>query len=92
MLSSHGGRHQIKVSFAEALEQEWLTRLDGVELAESNDRKTWTLSTPDPESLRKQLMGLSLQHNLNIVSLQTEHKNLEDIFRNLTKGDGDPTS
>lgn len=92
MLSSHGGRHQIKVSFAEALEQEWLTRLDGVELAESNDRKTWSLSTPDPESLRKQLMGLSLQHNLNIVSLQTEHKNLEDIFRNLTKGDGESTS
>ena len=91
-LSSHGGRHQIKVSFAEALEQEWLTRLDGVELAESNDRKTWTLSTPDPESLRKQLMGLSLQHNLNIVSLQTEHKNLEDIFRNLTRGDGESTS
>ena len=91
-LSSQGGRHQIKVSFAEALEQEWLTRLDGVELAESNDRKTWTLSTPDPESLRKQLMGLSLQHNLNIVSLQTEHKNLEDIFRNLTRGDGESTS
>lgn len=91
-LSSTGGGHQIRVSFAEALEQEWLTRLEGVTLAESNDRKTWTLSTPDPESLRKQLMGLSLQHNLNIVSLQTEHKNLEDIFRNLTRGDGESTS
>jgi ABC-2 type transport system ATP-binding protein len=92
MLGSHGGRHQIRVSFAEALEQEWLLRLEGLEQAESNDRKTWTLSTPDPESLRKQLMGLSLQHNLNIVSLQTEHKNLEDIFRNLTRGDGDSAS
>jgi ABC-2 type transport system ATP-binding protein len=91
-LSTHTGNHQIRVSFAEALEQEWLTRLEGVELAESNDRKTWTLSTPDPENLRRQLMGLSLQHNLNIVSLQTEHKNLEDIFRNLTRGPGESTS
>jgi ABC-2 type transport system ATP-binding protein len=85
-------RQQVRVSFAEALEQEWLTRLEGVEQADSTDRKTWTLSTPDPENLRKQLLGLALQHNLNIVSLQTEHKNLEDIFRNLTRGDRGSTS
>jgi ABC-2 type transport system ATP-binding protein len=85
-------RQQVRVSFAEALEQEWLTRLDGVEQADSTDRKTWTLTTPAPENLRKQLLGLALQHNLNIVSLQTEHKNLEDIFRNLTREDGGSTS
>jgi ABC-2 type transport system ATP-binding protein len=29
-------------------------------------------------------MELSLQHNLNIVSLQSESGSLEDIFRDLT--------
>jgi len=27
---------------------------------------------------------LSLQHNLNIVSLQSENQSLEDVFRSLT--------
>jgi ABC-2 type transport system ATP-binding protein len=29
-------------------------------------------------------MELALQHNLNIVSLQTESLNLEEVFRSLT--------
>jgi ABC-2 type transport system ATP-binding protein len=91
-LRGQESRQQVRVAFAEALEQEWLTRLDDVEQADSPDKKTWTLATSNPENLRKQLLGLALQHNLNIVSLQTEHKNLEDIFRSLTRGDGESTS
>jgi ABC-2 type transport system ATP-binding protein len=34
--------------------------------------------------VRKQLLELSLQHNLNIVSLQSESKSLEEVFRLLT--------
>lgn len=42
------------------------------------------LSTKNPESIRKQLMELSLQNNWNIVSLQSESNSLEEVFRNLT--------
>jgi ABC-2 type transport system ATP-binding protein len=38
----------------------------------------------DMTEIRKQLMELSLQNNLNIVSLQTESSSLEEVFRNLT--------
>jgi len=34
--------------------------------------------------LSKELMGFALQHNLNIVSLHTQTRRLEDIFRDLT--------
>jgi ABC-2 type transport system ATP-binding protein len=55
----------------------------------SGIRKTsdyeWELEAADPELLKKQLLTLSLQNNWNIVSLQSENRSLEDIFRGLTK-------
>jgi ABC-2 type transport system ATP-binding protein len=45
----------------------------------------WELEAEDPELLKKQLLSLSLQNNWNIVSLQSENRSLEDIFRGLTK-------
>jgi ABC-2 type transport system ATP-binding protein len=45
----------------------------------------WELEATDTERLKKQLLSLSLQNNWNIVSLQSENRSLEDIFRGLTK-------
>jgi ABC-2 type transport system ATP-binding protein len=44
----------------------------------------WQLATDNAESLRRQLLELALQNNLNIVSLQSENLSLENVFRNLT--------
>ncbi len=74
----------IKVSFREALEAEWLQRLPGAGAVNKIDTYTWQLETTNEEMLRRQLMELTLQHNLNIVSLQTGSNNLEEIFRSLT--------
>ncbi|MEO6731903.1 MAG: gliding motility-associated ABC transporter ATP-binding subunit GldA [Ferruginibacter sp.] len=55
--------------------------------AERQDGQVQTnykLQTSDPDSVRKQLMELSLKNNLNIVSLQNQGNSLEDIFRSLT--------
>jgi len=51
---------------------------------EGSDSKDFKLKTSNPESVRKQLMELSLKHNLNIVSLQSETQSLEEVFRELT--------
>jgi ABC-2 type transport system ATP-binding protein len=48
------------------------------------DANTWTLETDEPEAVRKQLLQLSVEQNLNIVSLQSENQRLEEIFRQLT--------
>jgi len=42
------------------------------------------LLTDAPDEVKKQLLELALQNNLNIVSLQSENQRLEDIFRSLT--------
>jgi ABC-2 type transport system ATP-binding protein len=44
----------------------------------------WELETTDPAEAKKQLLNLSLQNNLNIVSLQSGNQSLEEVFRNLT--------
>jgi ABC-2 type transport system ATP-binding protein len=75
---------QVRVSFKESLEEEWLKRLPAVVSAQKKDSHTWLLDTGDPDALNKQVMELALQHNLNIVSLHSESRNLEEVFRDLT--------
>lgn len=83
-LSNVNSDKHIRVSFRESLESEWLSRLPAVSTADKKDANTWLLGTADPEALNKQLMEMALQHNLNIVSLQSESRNLEEVFRDLT--------
>lgn len=46
---------------------------------------TFRIQTNDAESLRKQILQLSIDNNLNIISLQNESNSLEAIFRTLTQ-------
>lgn len=76
--------NQVLVTFKEPLEAEWLRRLDGVQAVTRQDAYSWRIETEDAGAVRRQLLQLALQHNLNIVSLQSEKGSLEEIFRQLT--------
>lgn len=75
----------VKVSFKESIENKWLEQLPAAKSVNKIDANNWQLATDHPERLRKQIFELSLQHNLNIVSLQSESQSLEDVFRSLTQ-------
>lgn len=77
----------IKVTFREAIEPGWLQQLTGAEKIEKADAFSWRIISNDENRIRKQILELSLLHNLNIVSLQTEGGSLEEIFRTLTATD-----
>ncbi len=79
--------NQVKVQFKEPLERKQLENLTAVKSITQTDTYHWQLATEDPELLRKQIIELSLQHNLNIVSLHSESLSLEEIFRTLTATD-----
>lgn len=83
-LQRQSATNLVRVQFKEALEAEWLRRLPGVASVNKVDMHTWTLETENPETVRKQVVQLSLEHNLNIVSLQSHSQSLEDVFRQLT--------
>ena len=74
----------VKVRFNEAVDEKLLRALPAVSAAHESDARSWTLETSDPETVRRQLLQLALQHNLNIVSLQNENQSLEEVFRALT--------
>jgi ABC-2 type transport system ATP-binding protein len=78
----------IRVSFREDLDQQLLNNLPAAQTVTKLDANNWQLTTDDSDQLRKQIMELSLQHNLNIVSLQSENQSLEDVFRTLTNANG----
>ena len=85
-LQSTSTRNLVRVSFKEALESEWLKRMPASKFVNKTDAQSWAIETDEPEALRKQILEMSLQHNLNIVSLHSENVSLEEVFRDLTAG------
>jgi ABC-2 type transport system ATP-binding protein len=83
-LRSQNSSNTVKVSFKEPLEAEWLEQLKKVKAVHKLSVREWELQTEEPDVVKKQLLELALQNNWNIVSLQSEHQSLEDIFRHLT--------
>jgi len=75
----------IKVVLKESVTPDQFNGLDQLRGVRKTSDYEWELEGADPELLKKQLLSLSLQNNWNIVSLQSENRSLEDIFRGLTK-------
>lgn len=84
------GSHVVIVQFKEAIDKHLLGNIKEVSAIEqpgnsSLKSDSYRIQTTNPEAVRKQILELSLQHNLNIVSLQSESQSLEEVFRTLTK-------
>jgi ABC-2 type transport system ATP-binding protein len=82
---SSSASNTVKVSFKESIDKSWLEQLSAARSVDKIDANNWQLATDNPEQLRKQIFELSLLHNLNIVSLQSDSQSLEDVFRSLTQ-------
>jgi ABC-2 type transport system ATP-binding protein len=75
----------IRVQFKEALEAQWLERaVTSLKELQKINAFEWQLEAADPVEAKKQLLALSVEQNLNIVSLQSSDQSLEDVFRSLT--------
>jgi ABC-2 type transport system ATP-binding protein len=70
----------------EPIEAEWLKNMASATKITGVDGLSWQVEGQNVNYLKKQLLEISLQHNLNIVSLQTAGGSLEEIFRELTQG------
>ena len=81
---SNKAHHTVIVQFAENIDINILAAIEGVQKAEEEKAFLFKLQTSHPENVKKHLLKLSLQNNLNILSLQSESKSLEEVFRNLT--------
>lgn len=76
--------HIVIVHFKEVIDKDQLAGMKQVSKMEKADNNLFKLHTSDPEAVRKQILELALQQQLNIISLQSESRSLEDVFRSLT--------
>ncbi len=76
--------NSVRVVFKETLEPQWLERLNGVQSVNRISPNEWELVCVNVNDVKRLLLELSLQHNLNIVSLQNSEQSLEEVFRTLT--------
>lgn len=74
----------IIVQFDGPAQKEWLQTITSVLSIEPLENNKWLIRSNLPNETRNQILQLSLQHNLNIVSLHSETNSLEQIFKNLT--------
>ncbi|MET0393726.1 MAG: gliding motility-associated ABC transporter ATP-binding subunit GldA [Chitinophagaceae bacterium] len=83
-LQGGASSNTVTISFKEPVEPALLQSLPAAASVTKTDTNNWQLVTDNPELLRKQLLALALERNLNILSLHSENQSLEEVFRNLT--------
>ena len=81
---SNEAYHIVIVQFSGKVDPQVLLNLNDVQSVEEESASVFKIQASDPENVKRQLLKLSLENNLNIISLQSETKSLENIFRNLT--------
>jgi ABC-2 type transport system ATP-binding protein len=73
----------VVVHFKENIDPEIFADLPQTKII-SNNNNIFTLECSDAEKVKKQILQLSITHNLNILSIQSQSKNLEAVFKELT--------
>jgi len=74
----------VTVTFKTPVSAQLLQGLPAVINVQKISELEWQLATGNMDDARKQLLGLAVSQNLDIVSLGTKGDNLEEIFRELT--------
>jgi ABC-2 type transport system ATP-binding protein len=74
----------IRVIFKEIVEANLLQNLNNTLSVSKLNTNEWELVSSNVNDTKRLLLELSLQHNLNIVSLQSGEQSLEEVFRTLT--------
>ena len=84
-LQKSGDKQQsVTVEFKETIPAEWLERLHGVIKVKNVQYSMFNIQCSNAEAVKKQILQLAMDKNLNIVSLQSREQSLEDVFRSLT--------
>jgi ABC-2 type transport system ATP-binding protein len=83
-LQKNKTQETVIVEFRETVDENLLRGLSSATDLQKIGNSKFRIQNPDVQAVRKQILELALQHNLNIVSLQSESQSLEEVFRSLT--------
>lgn len=75
----------IKVTFDYKLEEQFIKRLPNITGYKNTLENNWVLTFNTSEDMRPVIFDFAQENGLKILGLNTENKNLESLFRELTK-------
>lgn len=75
----------IKVTFDYKLEEQFIKRLPNITAYKNTLENNWVLTFNSSEDMRPVIFDFAQENGLKILGLNTENKNLESLFRELTK-------
>lgn len=74
----------IHISFNRPVPSSLLESIRGIETVQAQNAQTFLITCNDADSIKKELLAMSLKEGLDISSLQTGSKSLETVFKSLT--------
>ncbi|APG65310.1 gliding motility-associated ABC transporter ATP-binding subunit GldA [Tenacibaculum todarodis] len=74
----------LNVMFDYKIEEQFLQRLPNVKTIKNNFDNSWLLTFSSDEDMRPKIFDFAQEHELKILELNSENKNLEKLFRELT--------
>ena len=74
----------LKVTFDYKIEEQFLQRLPNVKFVKNNFNNSWLITFSSEEDMRPKLFDFAKENGLKILELNSENKNLENLFRELT--------
>jgi len=74
----------IHISFNRPVPSSLLESIRGIETVQAQNAQTFLITCKDADSIKKELLAMSLKEGLDISSLQTGSKSLETVFKSLT--------
>ncbi|MEO6404245.1 MAG: gliding motility-associated ABC transporter ATP-binding subunit GldA [Ferruginibacter sp.] len=81
---SQGEVQSILVEFKGDVNADLLNNINAVKEVKSLGQHKFQLLCSDADAVKKQLLQFSLEHNLDVVSLQSQQQSLEAVFKSLT--------
>ena len=84
--STVGSQQSVTVEFKEEIDEALLRKLQGVTGVKNIQSSIFNLQCANAEEVKKEILRLAIDRNLNIVSLQSAEQSLEEVFRTLTTG------
>ncbi|MCH3884237.1 gliding motility-associated ABC transporter ATP-binding subunit GldA [Tenacibaculum aquimarinum] len=74
----------LNVMFDYKIEEQFFQRLPNVKTIKNNFDNSWLLTFSSEEDMRPKIFDFAQEHELKILELNSENKNLEKLFRELT--------
>ena len=75
----------IKVTFDYKLEEQFVKRLPNISAFKNTTENNWILEFETTEDMRPVIFDFAQENGLKILGLNSENKNLENLFQELTK-------